>query len=79
MCTLDVQIVWIYRKFEYPNLRKFIKKLWTVYIQPTQIYREYEFCGYIQCTKLHKYNGKLCTLDVRIVWISQKFVCPKLR
>ena len=35
------------------------------------IYRKIELCGHIECTELRKSNGKLCTLDVRIVWIEE--------
>ena len=29
-------------------------------------------CRKIKYLNLHKFNGKLCTLDVRIIWICRK-------
>ena len=35
--------------------------------------KKIEFYRYVECTELGKFNGKLCTLDVWIVWIYRKF------
>ena len=55
---------WICKKIEYSELCKFISKLWTIYVRIVLIYREYEFCGYVESTELRKSNWKLCTLEV---------------
>ena len=60
-------VQYIYRlsgfaEIEYPVLRKLIRKFCTLYAQIVQICRESEFHRYVECTKLRKSNGKLCTL-----------------
>ena len=35
------------------------------------MYRKIELCGHIECTKLRISNNKLCTLNIRIVWIRR--------
>ena len=35
------------------------------------MYRKIELCGHIECTKLRISNKKLCTLNIRIVWIRR--------
>ena len=50
-----VRNVWIRRKIEYIELRKFNGKLCILYARNVRMYRE------IECPELHKLNGKLYT------------------
>ena len=70
--TLYVRIVWICRKFEYPELHKFNKKLCTLDVRILCICKKFAY------PELRKFIGKLCTLYVRIVQICRKIKYPKL-
>ena len=39
----------------------------------TRFAKNIEFCGYVECTELFNFNGKLFILDVRIIWIGRNF------
>ena len=58
-----VHYMYIYRKIEYLELRKFDEKLSTLYAQNVWV------CQKIGNQELCKLNVKLCILNVRIVWI----------
>jgi len=58
LSKLDVRIVWIYRKIEYLELRKFNVKLCTLYAWIFWICRKIELRKNIECTKLRKSNRK---------------------
>ena len=68
-----IRNVWICRKIESLELRKFNGKLCTLYVCNVWI------CRKIECPELHKFNGKLCTLYVRNIWIWRKIECLELR
>ena len=38
----------------------------------TRFEEKLKYIGYIECTELCKFKGKLCTSDVQIVWIYGK-------
>ena len=44
----------------------------TLDVQIDGICRKFEFCRYVEYTKLCKFNGKFCTLDVQFVSICWK-------
>ena len=45
LCTVDVQVlqIQICRKNKYPELRKFNKKLWTLYVRILWVWRKFEY------------------------------------
>ena len=40
----------------------------------TRFVEKLKYVGYIECTELCKFKGKLCTSDVQIVWIYGKIL-----